>query len=85
MESHLPDHKQDNNEAPYKIVNQERKILNVQKYAYFFALSLNGFQIGKGKCLYSTRDIEEGEIILIDSPIVQSPYTKSRKKWCFSL
>ena len=38
------------------------------------------FQVCKGKCLVSTRDIEEGELILIDSPIIQSPYTKSRKE-----
>ena len=35
MESHLPDHKPDDNGAPYKIVNQERKILKVQKVCLF--------------------------------------------------
>ena len=33
---------------------------------------------GRGKCLVATRDIQPGELILRDQPIVQSPYTKTK-------
>ena len=75
----IPSQDQDDYNAPYKVVNQARetfKFWKAQTSKYYF------IQIGKGKCLYSTRSIEEGEIVLIDSPIIQSPYTKSRKEWC---
>jgi len=35
-------------------------------------------QIGKGKCLVATREISPSEVILIDTPIIQTPYTKSK-------
>ena len=31
----------------------------------------------RGKCLVARRDIQPGELVLRDQPIVQSPYTKS--------
>ena len=33
---------------------------------------------GKGKCVIAARDIEQGEIVLIDTPILVSPSTKSK-------
>ena len=77
---------QDDYNAPYKVVNQAREtVIQILFLAVFWFESTDKYyliQIGKGKCLYSTRCIEEGEIVLIDSPIIQSPYTKSRKEWC---
>ena len=33
---------------------------------------------GRGRCLVATRDIQPGELILRDKPIVQAPYTKTK-------
>ena len=65
MESHLPDHKPDDNGAPYKIVNQERKILNVQKYAYFFASPLNTLSRLERENAYTPQEILKKERLFL--------------------
>ena len=54
------------------------KHLNVHRPgSYCFPFTISSAE-GRGRFLVATRDIAPQELILVDSPIVQTPYTKSK-------
>ena len=56
----------------------------IEDFCYPFTISS---EEGRGRFLVATRDIQPGELILCDKPIVQTPYTKSKAQClqCYKL